>query len=211
MGQYYNFKNIFTLLSDGFSVNDLKNLCFTEDTLRDVYKNLPENAVKDDVVRNIIDFATQNLAIEIILDWAKEKNPARFYTHEPYFAEQVQEDNVLVKICDDNHIGFGIHLGGKYQGIPLKMAATQWAQYGGSKVCSGWLFISQLTESHAVTFFKIHVSTDGKGYVHLTDVSHPAHLIYLSTTFGFYKEKEFHFQAAPMDIWHFTWNDNLES
>jgi hypothetical protein len=203
--EYYNFKNILALLTEGFSPSELKTMCFVEPALRSIYENWPDNANKVDLVRSIVESAHQKLAIEDILRWAKENNSSRYEKHQPYLADEITKDNPLVQLVPQNDLGHRIILGGNYQGTPLEIAATNWAKYGNTLVRSGWLFIPQLTESHAVAFFKIHISADGQGYIHLVDVANPPHNIWLTTQAGFRQEKVFHHRIYPVDLWQFTW------
>ena len=39
MDQYYNFKNILALLTEGFSPSELKTMCFVEPALWPIYEN----------------------------------------------------------------------------------------------------------------------------------------------------------------------------
>ena len=120
MGQYYNFKNIFALLTEGFSTSELKTMCFVEPALRPMYENWSDSANKADMVRSIVDYAHQKLVIEAVLNWAEE----------------------------NNDLGYGIILGGIYQDVPLEIAATGWAEYGSTWVRSGWLFVPQLARTY---------------------------------------------------------------
>lgn len=170
-----------------------------------MYDEWSDSVNKVDLARNILDFAHQRLAIEIVLDWAKENNPGRYETHKPYLANQVSKNAPLALFAPDNDLGHGISLGGTYRGIPLQISATAWAEYGSGLVRSGWLFVPQLTESHAVAFFKLHLSSNGQGYIHLVDVANPVHNIWITTRTGFRQEKEFHFLGYPTDVWEFSW------
>lgn len=205
MGQPYRFKNILALLTEGFSASELKTMCFDQPALRPIYEELSDQANKTDLARKIIDYATQRLAIESILNWAKETNLSRYEMHQPYLADEVSKTDPLAQFVPDNDLGYGIALGGVYQNTPLEVAATQWAEYGSGWVRSGWLFVPQLSESHSVAFFKVHVLGDGKGYIHIADVADPIHSIWLATRAGFRREQEFHYAAHPSDIWDFTW------
>ncbi len=87
----------------------------------------------------------------------------------------------------------------------MQIAATSWAEYGDTLVRSGWLFVPQLTESHSVAFFKIHISDNGHGYIHIVDVANPPHNIWLTTQTGFRREDKFHHRTHATDLWQFTW------
>ncbi len=211
MADYYNFKNIRILLTKGFTENDLLELCFDEPELRPVYENRAEAAGKSNLVRQIIDHAHTRLAIESVLNWAKDHNPARYEKHQPYYQPgppKTQENSSQITlVLPDNDLGKGITLGGVYRTIPFRIVATKWAEYGESWVRSGWLFIPQWTENHAIAFFKIHAYDVGVGYIHLVDVSDPKHTIWLTTETGFKKEGEFHYIMHPSDTWEFVWRE----
>jgi hypothetical protein len=211
---YYNLKNIRLLLSEGFGRDELVELCFDEPLLRDVYENWSEEASKGEFVRHIIDHAHKHLAMEVILEWAAKQNPSRYEAHRPYRQGDELEGagggeadlSGAGLVLENNDLGRGLTLGGAYRDILLRIVATDWAEYGTfGWVRSGWLFIPQWTTSHAVAFFKVHVSEDGEGYIHIVDVADPRHPIWLTTTTGWRKEKEFHYVGHPVDVWFFTW------
>ena len=209
MTEYYNLRNIRILLVEGFVIDELRDLCFDEPRLRPVYENLSDATTKSELVRSIVDYAHRKLVIESVLDWAKQHNLSRFEEHQPYYSPEAPGVNPSATkvgtVLPDNDLGKGITLGGLYRDIPLRIVATEWVQYGASLARSGWLFIPQWTESHAIAFFKIHVLDDRKGYIHIVDVSDPTHIIFLATGTGFRMEKEFHYAAHPTDVWDFVW------
>ena len=215
MAEYYNLKNIRLLLTEGFTHEELLDLCFYEPILRPVYEDRSRVAGKSELVRSIIDRAHKNLAVETVLNWAEANNPARYENHQPYYQTRslalkgpgLQLDALGAgSVLPDNALGKGISLGGSYRDIPLMIVASEWASYGISgEVRSGWLFVPEWTESHAVAFFKIHIQDEGDGYIHIVDASHPVHTIWLTTETGFRIEKEFHYATRPTDIWRFVW------
>jgi len=109
MGQYYNFKNIFALLTEGFSTSELKTMCFVEPALRPMYENWSDSANKADLVRSIVDYAHQRLAIEAILNWAKENNPSRYEKHQPYLADKISKDSSLALLVPNNERNLSRH------------------------------------------------------------------------------------------------------
>jgi hypothetical protein len=211
LGEYYNLKNIRDLLVEGFSEHDLRDaLCFYEASFRPLYDQLSQQADKEAITQQIIDYAVRHLEVDSLLSWARQKNPRRYERHRPYRPEKEPSEvaHDTFSLLDNNHLGFGITLGGIYRGIPLKLAATDWATYGmRGKVRSGWLYIPQWTASHAVAFFKIHVSDDGTGYIHIADVAHPVHPVWLKTKTGYSKERDFHYIASPTEVWEFRWQE----
>lgn len=210
MNEYYILKNIRELLIQGFSEEDLRQMCFYEVDFRSLYDYLPKNAGKDTVVHQIIEYGYKELKVDKLLSWAKGKNPKRYERHKPYV--QLETDSEFTpnffSPIENNDLGHGIILGGVYRGEPLKLAAVEWARYGTlSQVRSGWLYIPQWTESHSVAFFKIHVADEGAGYIHIVDVAAPTHTIWLKTQTGYSHEKDFHYLNYPTAVWEFTWRE----
>jgi len=208
MVEYYNLKNIRDLLTRGFSEDELRRLCLYEEDFRPLHTQLSQEASRETIADQIIDYSYQKLHVDQLLAWAEKQNPGRFARHKPYHhAETTTLESGFV-LLETNHLGYEITLGGTYRNISLKIIAAGWEPYGTSgKVRSGWLYVPQLTASHAVTFFKIHISNDGKGYIHLVDAAHPIHPIWLRTRTGSHTEKEFHYISHPTDIWHFVWKE----
>jgi hypothetical protein len=210
LGEYYNLKNIRDLLVEGFSEHDLRDtLCFYEPDFEPLHSQLSPRADKETIAQQIIEYAYRQLKVDSLLDWAQQKNPGRYERHRPYRQEaSTQAAFSAFSPIDNNHLGHGITLGGLYRDIPLQLAAIDWAEYGPLvQVRSGWLFIAQWTESHAIAFFKIQVSYQGAGYIHLVDVAHPKHTIWLKTATGYYREQEFHWSSSATDLWEFTWKE----
>jgi len=213
----YNLKNIRILLTEGFTRDELVTLCFDEPTLRPIYEGYSEESGTGELARRIVDYAHKKLVMEVVLDWTKEHNPLKFKEMQPYVEPEVsgashvrgEADNREVGlVLRGNDLGNGLTLGGMYQGIRLRIAATAWAEYGTSGwVRSGWLFIPQWTVSHAVAFFKVHISEDGTGYIHIVDVSDPMHTIWLTTRTGWKKEDKFDYNCHSADLWRFSWRE----
>lgn len=213
MHENYHFGNIRVFLTESFSLEELFNLCFDTPELQDVCEDRPANPSVGSYARLMVEYADKRGLLETLLQAAQEQNPNMYARYEPRFhIEPIVDANYREEsslessgsVLPDNNLGKGLMLGGLYRDIPLKIAAHDWAEYGiGGWVRSGWLFIPQRTASHAVTFFKVHVLNDRTGYIHLADVSAPAHTIWLVTSGGLKIEKEFHYVTYPVDVWHF--------
>lgn len=80
----YHLPNIRTLLSKGFNERELWDLCFYELEFRPVYDQIPLSASKSELIRLLLEFSEQKLLLDILLDWAKKRNPARYEQHLPY-------------------------------------------------------------------------------------------------------------------------------
>ena len=81
---YYLWSNIRTLLSEGFTNDELRRLAFDLSDLKPVYDQLTENTSKDEIIDRLIVHANQKLQVENLLALAKERNPARYDKHRPY-------------------------------------------------------------------------------------------------------------------------------
>ena len=209
MSEYYILKNIRNLLSEGFSKEELIDLCFYEPKLKSICDQFDTNATKNEIMRQILDYAHQKLQIDTLLTVAKEANPSRYERHQPYFQNVPKHWKPIL----DNDLGFGISIGGLYQEHPLEALAIGWSDYGFTLVKSGWLYVAQLGQCHSVAFFKIHIKGDGTGYIHIVDVSSPPHIVWLETDAGFRKEEKFHYiqlsdgSAQSAVVWDFRWNN----
>jgi hypothetical protein len=85
MTKSYNLKNIRILLTEGFTDEQLRRLCFEMPEFRPVYDQLAESTGKTDIIDLLLEYAYQTLQIDKLLDWAKEYNPIRYEEHQPYY------------------------------------------------------------------------------------------------------------------------------
>ena len=113
----------------------------------------------------------------------------------------------MIKLATENDIGKDIKIGGLYQGFPLKVISSEWENYLHSGlVKSGWLYSAPISGiSHAVAFFKIHLSDSGTGYIHILDASNPEHTIWLETGKNFREEEKFSWNTNKAATWYFEW------
>lgn len=82
----YDLKNIRTLLTEGFTDDELRQFCFVHPDFRPFYPHLPRPASQAELARQIVNYAHQKSLLDPLLDWAKEQNPAKYETHQPYEA-----------------------------------------------------------------------------------------------------------------------------
>lgn len=83
MADLYNLPNIRELLTNGFSDAELRALCF--DYFRPVYDQLAQNTGKAEIVHKLIEHTENTSQLGTLLALAKEKNPARYDRHQPYY------------------------------------------------------------------------------------------------------------------------------
>jgi hypothetical protein len=80
----YYLANIRELLTKGFSDTELRNFCFDQPEFREVYEQLAEQTGKEEIISLLLEHADQNLLFDVLLTWAKARNPARYKRHQPY-------------------------------------------------------------------------------------------------------------------------------
>jgi CheY-like chemotaxis protein len=80
----YRSKNIRTLLTEGFSPQDLRIFCYDDPDFRPVHDQWPENADKTQMIQQLIEHAERKELFGPLLTWAKKKNPAKYEQHQPY-------------------------------------------------------------------------------------------------------------------------------
>lgn len=94
--QLYLLANIRDLLLDGFDDQELRRLCYYVPDFRSVYDELARTTGKADIVDDLIEYADNYLLIDTLLELAKERNPARYAHHGPYYrAERVAAQGKL--------------------------------------------------------------------------------------------------------------------
>ncbi len=81
----YNFKNIRTMLTEGFTAEELRRLCYDETQFRPVYHKLAQSSGKTEIIDRLIEHSQQNLLINHLLTLGKKHNPARYKKHHPYY------------------------------------------------------------------------------------------------------------------------------
>lgn len=84
MTKRYHLRNIQTLLTQGFTERELRDLCFYEPEFRPVHDQLPQGAGKVEIIRGLLEYAEQKVLLDTLLDLAKKHNPARYKKHQPY-------------------------------------------------------------------------------------------------------------------------------
>ncbi len=85
MGKRYNWKNIRTMLTKGFTAEELRHLCYDEPNFRPVYDELAQDTGKTKIIGLLIEYGEQKLLIDVLLTLARQHNPARYEKHQPYY------------------------------------------------------------------------------------------------------------------------------
>lgn len=81
----YNLNNIRTLLSKGFTIQDLRDLCFYEEDFKPLHEQLPEaDTKKQEVIRIILEYAQRMGVIDTLLTWTEKENLAQYKKQGPY-------------------------------------------------------------------------------------------------------------------------------
>jgi len=83
--KHYHLGNIRTLLTEGFFEDELRDFCYDTPEFSPVYRKLPQNPSQDDIIDKLIEYASQRLLFDALLDWAKTQNSAQYDEHKPYF------------------------------------------------------------------------------------------------------------------------------
>lgn len=81
----YNTEQIRQLLIDGFTSTELRQLCY--DHFKETYEKFATNTGKEEIVALLVEYADRHLRLDELLDWARNKNPAKYRIYEPYFTE----------------------------------------------------------------------------------------------------------------------------
>jgi hypothetical protein len=84
MAQQYSLGKIRQLLIEGFSDQELRDLVFDMREFKPIYNNLAENTSKTQIARQLADYADRHELIDILLDQAKTRNPAKYEEFQPY-------------------------------------------------------------------------------------------------------------------------------
>ncbi len=96
----YHLRNIRALLTEGFTLEELRRLCYDADEFRPVYEELPEHISKTKLIDKIIDHAYRRLQLDTLLALAQAYNPARYDIHQPYY--EPTSSTVRILLVDDN-------------------------------------------------------------------------------------------------------------
>ena len=85
----YHLQNIRALLTEGFSADDLRTLCFNTNKFKPVHHELAGLTGKKAIVQHLLEFAERQDCLGLLLSWAETENPAKYEKHRPYFEGDV--------------------------------------------------------------------------------------------------------------------------
>ena len=81
----YNLNNIRTLLTEGFTDDELRRLCYDVPDFRPVYDELASETGKAKIIDRLIEHTERHLQLDALLTLTKAHNPARYEKHYPYY------------------------------------------------------------------------------------------------------------------------------
>jgi hypothetical protein len=81
----YNLNNIRALLTEGFTDDELRRLCYDAPDFRAVYDELASETGKAKIIDRLIEYAERHLRFDTLLITTKTRNPARYEKHYPYY------------------------------------------------------------------------------------------------------------------------------
>ncbi len=85
MDKRYNWANIRAMLTEGFDAEELRRICYDEPNFKSVYHQLAQNTGKIEIIDQLIEYVNKKLQVDTLLARSKERNPARYEKHQPYY------------------------------------------------------------------------------------------------------------------------------
>lgn len=85
MAKAYNLKNIRTLLTEGFSSENLRYFAHDTPNFKAVYNELAQTTGKAEIAHRLLEYTNQQGRIDELLAWAKKQNPLGYERHQPYY------------------------------------------------------------------------------------------------------------------------------
>ena len=84
----YNFRNINALLTEGFTIDELRSFCFVEPDFYPIFEKVNNSSDKSKVILLVLDYARKRLLVDVLLAWVEQEIPARYQAGRPYFVEK---------------------------------------------------------------------------------------------------------------------------
>jgi nucleoside phosphorylase len=89
MSRHYFLRNIRALLTEGFTDEELRRLCYDVPDFRPVYDQLARDTGKAGIIDRLLEHAEQKVLLETLLHLAQTLSPARYEQHQPYYGLSV--------------------------------------------------------------------------------------------------------------------------
>jgi len=96
----YNMSNLRAFLTQGFSAEELRTMCYDDPELYPVIEQLGEGMGKSRIVSQILEFCQQKLLLDRLLSVAGDLNPARYALHQPYYLGSAEPDASTVRTLE---------------------------------------------------------------------------------------------------------------
>jgi hypothetical protein len=95
MQKQYHLRKIYTLLIQSFTETQLRDFCKQMPDFHPVCGQLTIYSSKDDILRQIFEYARQADLFDVLLEWARIQNPEKFAGLQPYYEETETQDEYL--------------------------------------------------------------------------------------------------------------------
>lgn len=80
----HDLPKIRTLLTEGFTAEELRRFCYDTADFRPVYDQLAGNMGKADLIDRLLEHAEKKVLIEKLLTWTRKCNPVRYEQYQPF-------------------------------------------------------------------------------------------------------------------------------
>ncbi|GIK37957.1 MAG: hypothetical protein BroJett011_17900 [Chloroflexota bacterium] len=84
MSRDYFLQNIRALLTEGFTDEELRRLCYDLPDFRPVYEQLARDTGKARIIDHLLEHSERKVLLESLLNLAKSLNPEKYEQHKPY-------------------------------------------------------------------------------------------------------------------------------
>lgn len=149
MRQTYHLKNIRTLLTNGFSDTVLRRFCHDEPEFRPVYDELARITGKATIVDRLLEYSDQQELLDLLLQWAQQKNPAKYEKFKPYYDTEAT-DSQLSSLLGNVPPPPNLLIGRKKQLKELRHRLTSPAEITLLTAVRGWPGVGKTTLAAAL-------------------------------------------------------------
>lgn len=121
MKSRYDLPHIRALLTEGFSLDELRALCY--DHFRAVYYQITDATGKPELVTRLLEHAEATLQMDTLLALAKEANPDRYNLHRPYHVQHLRRHRAALP---DKSLPIWVWVVGSVLGLSLLAGGSFW-------------------------------------------------------------------------------------